>query len=133
MSRIFDHRNLVRVRQALQCIHVRTLPVKVNREKCADCGTVLQGFLNLHRVHVERLGVDIDEHRAAAGAHDRARGCEEAESGGDNLVARLHARRCQGQPERIGSGSAPHGIPCSGKSREFPLQSFDFFSKNEVL
>jgi len=52
-------------------------------------------------VEIERVGVDVGEHRSRADAGDRLRRCVEGERGADDLVARTDAHRLEREHERI--------------------------------
>ena len=55
-------------------------------------------------VEVERVGVDVDEHRLRAAQLDGVRGRRERVGGDDHLVARADLEREQGEMERGGAG-----------------------------
>jgi len=85
------------------------------------------------RQDVERVGLDVDEHRRGADVVDRAGRREEGEWCGDHLVAAAHVERAQREQERIGAVGAADGMAGVRERRDFALELRDGLAEDEQL
>ena len=72
--------------------------------------------LDRGRVHIERLGIDLDEHRRRAGEQNRVGRRHKRERWHDDLVPRTQAQRVETRVQAGGAAGAGHGV---GDSRAF--------------
>src|SRR5271166_2201522 len=123
------------VSQALQCIHVSTLAVEMNRKQYAQLVALAapQERRRLTRIEIKSRGIDIGEHGTCSGPRDGAGRSKKTEGCSQNLIARLQARSDQSQPQSVGAGGATHGIGRSAKASKFAFQFVDFRAENVML
>ena len=78
--------------------------------------------IDLRRVDVHRLGVDVDEHRTQAGELDDVRGRREGVRGNDHLVAGLEPERQHREVQRRGSRRDGERVLDLAGARELGLE-----------
>ena len=78
--------------------------------------------LDLRRVEVERLRVDVDEHRRRARERDDVRGRGERVRGNDHLVAGPDPEREHGEVERRGARRDGDRVLDAARARELGLE-----------
>ncbi len=89
--------------------------------------------VQLPDVQIERIRLDIDEHRPRAGAHDGSRGGEKREGDGEHFVAGTNIGGHQSQFQRIGAGGAADRETRAAILGEALLEAFDFSTQDEAL
>ena len=98
MRRIFDHHELMSVRDRHDQIHISRLACKMNGDDCAgarrDCG------FDGHWINVEGLKVDVREHRDCVCLHHCRRSRKKCVGRNDHLVFRLNSRSDQRDSQR---------------------------------
>ncbi len=100
-ARVFDHRQAVLFGDGVDGVHVGALAVQADRHDGLGLGT--DGVFDQIRIEVVGARVDVDEHRCGAEQGDRLGGGDEAEGGGDDLVAGADLQRHQGHDQGVGA------------------------------
>ena len=102
LRRVLDHGHRRHRRHVL--LDRRHLPEEIHR----DHGLRLRGHRRLGRGDrkVERVGLDVREHRDRADVVHRAPGREEGERGRDDLIPRPDVERLEREEQRIGAARA---------------------------
>ena len=85
------------------------------------------------RANIERLRVDVHEHRRGTDIVDRTRGGEERERRRHDLVAAPDVQRPQPKEERVGAVRAANGVPRVRQRGHLPLQLLHRRAKDECL
>ena len=108
LTGVFDERQLMSRGDAFERAHVGGLTVEVHRQdrprpRC---------HRGRGRVGIERQAVRIDvgEHRARAGHHDRERRIGGRQRRRDDFVAGTDVEGAQDQRDRVGAGADAHGV-----------------------
>ena len=78
--------------------------------------------LDVRRIDVHRLGVDVDEHRPQPGERDDVGGRRERVGGDEHLVARLEPEREHREVERGGAGGDGERVLDLARPRELGLE-----------
>ena len=84
-------------------------------------------------VDVEGAGLDIDEHRPGADAHDAAGRGEERIRRRDHFVAGADVERHQRGEHRVGARRQADGVRISEGVAELALEAVDFGTADEAL
>src|SRR5438270_6167564 len=93
----------------------------------------VEGGVDRFRIDVERFGIDVDEHRACAGAQDRAGAGEEAKRCSEYNVAGLNSERSQREPESVSPGGAADRAFCAQEGCCFLLEFLQLLAADEIL
>ena len=123
MGIVFDHEELVLVGNLSDRLHVRALPIKMNRNDslCAR----RDGRFYFGGINAVRPGVAVDEHGGRFAQPNRFRSGEEGVGMGYHFVAGADAKGLQRQPDSIRSVAYADGVFGSvegGKLLLEPLQ-----------
>ena len=84
-------------------------------------------------VHIERVGIDIDEDRPRSDARDRAGRREEAVGRRHHLVARPYAKRHQRDEERIAPGRDPDRVRGAAVRSQLAFEPVYLRTEDEML
>ena len=98
----------------------------------ASLGAITGMNFDLERVEVVGDGVDIDEHRAGAGQHDRLCGRKECVRNSDNFVARPYPQRPQNNDQRRGSIANANAMRCTYVTGELTFQALHVIAEEET-
>ena len=121
MCRVIDDPQSVRAGDLENRIHVSGESGKVDRKYHLRAGS--DRALDQAGIDVQRLWIDVDEHRVCAEIADNLRACSEGVRSGDHLIARTYADGLEGE---VQAGSCR--IHCDGDGvasnvcREFILE-----------
>ncbi len=85
------------------------------------------------RIDVERVGLDVDEHRLRADPGDAAGGREERIGARDHLVAGPDVQRHQRREHRVGAGRQADGVRRVQVRFQLALEAFDLGPHDEAL
>ena len=111
--------------------HLSTATVHMNGH---DPFRILRdGLFKPPRREIERVGVDIHEHRLRAQAMDDARGGEKRKRRSDYFISRANVVRHQRQQQSIRARGDGDGVPCAAVGRHFGLKSADLLTHDEPL
>ena len=126
LAGILDDRETTRPRHLEDRPHVDRLTVEMDRKDRP--GAVGDRLLDEIRVESERLGIDVHEYRPAAGLGDRLGRRDEAQRGGDDLVAGAAAAQLRGQQreaQRVGAARHRNRVRHAAEGGELALEPFD--------
>ena len=84
------------------------------------------GRLDQLRPDVQRLRIDVDEHRPGIEVTDHFRGCRERVGSGDDFVAGAHARSLEREVQRGSAGVDGDGMRGADGRRKFTFELFRF-------
>ena len=102
VGRVLDHGQAVPVRDVVDRVHVRRVPVKVHGHDRPHAGRPAHRMLDLVGVEVERVGLDVDQHRARALVLDHVDCGGECHRRGHDRVAVADAQGRQREVHRRG-------------------------------
>src|ERR671913_227136 len=88
---------------------------------------------DLRHVDVEGARIDVDEHWCRPDPRHGAGRGEERVRAGDDLVARTHPERHEGDEQRVGAGADADGVRHSEQFRHLVLEGFDLRAHDEAL
>ena len=129
LGRVLDQRQVVPCGDRLERAHVSGLAVQVHRQNRlgprGDCG------LGGPRIEREPRRIDVGEHRASAGHHDRERRIGGRQWRRDHFVAWTDLEGAQDQRDRIGAGADANGVGHLAGGGELRLEGFDFRAQHE--
>ena len=130
LGTVLDDFEIMLVGNRLDGRHIRRLAEQVYRDdRLGLCG---HGRLDLVRVDIEGLGIDIDEHRRGADVEDRLGGGDEGERGGDDLVAFADASGDQCQVQGVGAGGAADSMGTAQVGSGFFLEGTHVGAEDEL-
>src|SRR5690349_19294535 len=105
----------------------------MHRQNGFDGGMRRERVLQLPDIQVERVRLDVDEHRPSAGAQDGSRSGKEREGNGEHFVGGYDIGSHQRQFQGIGAGSATDRILRAAILGEALLEALDFAAQDEAL
>ena len=119
---VVEHEQAFRLGDRQQRIVVGRQAEQIDRDHRLGLEAVTLGgrdrALDARRIEIERVRIDIGEHRRRAEQHDHFGGGAEREGRTDHRVARADALRHQHQHQRVGAAGAADGIARAAKRRE---------------
>jgi hypothetical protein len=120
LRRVFNQLDAARLRDRHQLEHVGHLAVQVHGHDRA--GARRDRALHRGGIDVERVRLNVHEHRCAAGIVDRAGRREERERRGNDFVARRQVQRLERQEQRIGAARAADAVLGVRHARDLDLE-----------
>ena len=133
LGRVAEDAPAVAPRDGGDRVHVGRAAVEMDRHHGLDAGRAAGHVLEPRRIHVVGEGIDVDEDRLSARAHDGAGGGEEGEGRGDDAVAGANAGGQQRQKEGIRAGAADDGVRGAAVGGELLFQQCDVLAQDEAL
>ena len=131
LRRVLDDRDAARLRRLDDRRHVGRLAEQVHRHD--RLGPRRDGRDRRVDVDVERVGIDVDQHRRRADAHDAAGGGEERIGRRDDLVAGADVERHQRREQRVGARRQADRVRHAEVRAQLALEAFDFRAADEAL
>ena len=120
---VLDDRDLATLDRRLDGVHVARPAGEVHRHHRPRARRDRR--LDVRRVDVQRLGVDVGEPRRGAGVEDRVHRCRPGERARDHLVARADPGDPERQVQRVGARGRGDGVRRAGVLREALLELGD--------
>ena len=130
LGSIFDDDEVMAAGDVQDGVEIRGLAMQVHRQD--RLGAVGDRRLDLGDVHVEGVGVNVDEHRAGAGVVDRRHGRDEGAGDRDDLVPRTDPGRQEGQVQGAGAGVDADAEAPTAVGGKLLLERGDLLAQNEL-
>ena len=129
LGRVFDDR---KTRERLDDVFDRRhLAEQIDWD--AGLRTRSSGRSRRSRQDVERLRIDVDEHRLCTNVVNRSRGGEEGERRGDHFIASATIQRAKRQEQCVRPARATDGELGMRQLRDLPLERFHWSAEDEKL
>ena len=105
----------------------------VDESALTPLAVLLEESSNVGRRKIEVVCIDIAENRSRAESSNDARGCEEGERSGHDLVAMTDAERHQRHQQCVGARGNADPEPCAAIGCDLSLESADLGPEDELL
>src|ERR1051326_5731346 len=127
---IFNDQQIVPARNFHNGVHVSSLTIEVDWQNCF--GARGDSRFNQRRVHSERAGINIYEHRTSACVYNRGNAGHERERDGNDFIAGTDSCSKERQMQGAGSGVQSDALGYSAIRSEIPFKGLDFSTQNEL-
>ena len=130
LGTVFDHSEMMRISQIQNMRHFSGVSVEMDRQDRFGLGG--DGGGDRAGVEIKASGVDVYEDGFGTDITDGFGGGEEAEGGGDHLIARTNVEGAQGDDEGVGAGVDTDSMGDPQIVGGFLFKGGHFWTENEL-